>query len=246
MLGGHIAQWVAGLSDYASRFLDESTAEDVEGIFVDCLRDIATHSGHRVKARGNLWHFVDKELLRQGPSAVLGAYRHPLQPDVDLLVEYRDHEQALCIHEIKVIRWDEKRLQTQAPAGRLYAGLAQALMLTTFGADYCYLWHVFVYPRVAYRIIAERDTSRAERIDNGRAEFFAAYPAFVKAIMGNFALPLGYVVLMLIADFQTREFEVAPVPNLWREPARLSQTDTGARVRELMMRALDTRSARGA
>jgi hypothetical protein len=47
------------------------------------------------------------------PLSPLKQYRHPLQPDIDILVE--DSEQRLWGFELKLIRWAEQRLKLVIP-----------------------------------------------------------------------------------------------------------------------------------
>jgi len=226
---------VATLPDCCGSLLAEPLNEES---IVNCLRDAASRQGHRVAARVNLWRCVDRASVNETPHAygVLTAYRHPLQPDIDLLTEGPDL--ALSIHEVKLIRWSDNRPEPTAPDSRLYDGLGQALALTTFGADYCYLWHIWVHPMKTYRDAAERSLQFADRLEDGWVEFFAAYAGFVKGILNNFNLPVGYVVLLVIKDEITNEVQITPFPMLSSAPTKLSRSLTGDSIRQLMTKAL--------
>ncbi len=230
-----IGRLAGGLSEHNSQFLAGSVNEE---LVVSCLQDTASRQGYRVAARVNLWQYVDRRLLREGPDSVLKGYKHPLQPDIDLLVENPGPDPILSIHEVKVIRWNENRRQPVAPKGRLYEGVGQALALTTFGADYCYLWHVWVHPRGKYRVIAEQSVQLAERLEDGWVEYFTAYGGLVKGLFSNFALPLGYVFVVVIMDVITNEILITPFPDLWKAAERLPRSQTGLQIRELLMKAL--------
>ncbi len=235
--GAEIERWVAGLSAYADRFLSNVADEET---FVNCLGEIVAYSGHRSALRSNLWKLVDKPTGRTRKDwAVLMEYAHPLQPDIDLLVETLAPQPTFSAHEVKIIRWDEASELSAYPKSRLYEGLGQALALCTYGVDFCYLWHVFVPPMAAYRALEARSPDWAERINDVRVEFTAAYGGILRGILSRFSLPIGYVALAVFADKASQGFHVAPFRELWLAPTRLAATPTGAKVRRLLERALE-------
>lgn len=203
----------------------------------DCLCSLFRERGYRTAARVNRAKLMD-DLPRESrtPISVLQSYKHPLQPDVDLLVE--DSSQCLWGNELKLIRWADRRLKPVIPRDRLYSGLGQALGVATLGVDYASLWHVFVHPIGAYRNLEARDQAHGEQIDDRRAEIVASYTGINLGILERFGLPIGYIAVLLISDQATRSVSLEPLLP-WRKPTRLEPSPTGDRVRSLLLRALD-------
>lgn len=235
MRAEQLQQWVATFARSSDQLL---TAAIDEQAIVNSLRDAASHAGLYSAARVNLWNLVDSGTVAPLPRAhaVLKTYRHPLQPDIDLLTIGPDSQ--ISIHEVKLIRWDEQRPGPIAPVGRLYDGLGQALAASAFGADYCYLWHVWVHPRKMYRAAAERSEKHVERLEDGWVEIFHAYGGIVKGLLENYRLPLGYVFVLVIKDEVSHEILITPFPDLWRAAAKLGRSQVGQGIRPLLMKAL--------
>jgi hypothetical protein len=220
---------------FADFFTGRPIREEAIG---NCLCSLFHERGYRIGARVNLWKvIIDLPPRSRKAISLLKQYRHPLQPDVDILVE--DSSRSLWAHELKVIRWSGRGLKFVVPKARLYDGLGQALALATYGVNYVCLWHVFVVPMPAYRSLEARDPTRAEKIDDERIEFVAAYKGITEGILERFGLPIGYIAFGLLADTATGSAKVAPLLP-WKEPVELGATRTGARIRPLLLKALGT------
>lgn len=185
-----------------------------------------------------------KFLHTRDPVKILKCFKHPLQPDVDLLVEDCKDGNKLSGFEIKIIRWKPDSIWRVAPRARLYAGLDQALTLTTYGLDYVCLWHIFTPSRTAYRkAFKEKGYKWAERLDDGWIEFTAAYSGIVRGVLANFNLPIGYIPTGLLidptADRPIDKISVGTgVLGVLRAPSALGPTETGTQIRTLLQKAL--------
>src|SRR6266571_4008657 len=96
----------------------------------DCLALLLRRARYAACARFNPWD-VCGEGRRLKPPEVLRQFKHPLQPDIDLLVKDRDG--TLWGHELKLIRWNEDVDWRVVPSSRLYDGLGQILAVATMG-----------------------------------------------------------------------------------------------------------------
>jgi len=226
------------------KFVDLLTGKTIsEEAIGDCLCSLFGECGYRTATRVTRAKLIeDLQRERRTAISVLKNLRHPLQPDVDLLIE--DSRRHLWGNELKLIRWANERLKPVVPKDRLYDGLGQALAIATFGVDYACLWHVFVHPIAAYRKLGARDQAHAEQIDDGRAEFVASYTGINSGILERFRLPIGYIAFLVAADKTARSISIEPLLP-WREPTRLEPTPTGDHVRSLLQKALDSSSAIG-
>lgn len=220
-------------SAFANLLLGKSISERTIG---DCLGHLFRRNGYRIAARVSPWKLI-RGLPAGSRKAVsrLQTYRHPLQPDIDILIQDSGHE--LWGNEIKLIRWREEPPDFVIPKARLYDGLGQALSVATCGVDYACLWHVFVPPMAAYRRLETSNPRHAEKIDDERIEFVAAYTGIMRGLLEHFKLPIGYIALGVFADEATRTVRTTPLLP-WRDPTRLPPTPTGTRVRGLLLKAL--------
>jgi hypothetical protein len=230
-----IRRIVTRSSAFANLLLGKSISERVIG---DCLGHLFRRNGYRIAARVSPWKLIGG-LPAGSRKAVsrLKSYRHPLHPDIDILIEDSSHE--LWGNELKLIRWREEPPDFVIPKARLYDGLGQVLAVATCGVDYACLWHVFVPPMAAYRRLEARSPRHAEKIDDERIEFVAAYTGIIRGLLEHFELPIGYIALAVFADEATRTVRTTPLLP-WTEPTRLPPTPTGTLVRSLLLKALGT------
>lgn len=232
-----IESGVGKLSRHSERLLQVYIPEETISDELGCL---LREAGYRVTSRVNLWKFV--EGLPPGRKAVttLKTFRHPLQPDVDLLIEDHKDSNKLWGFEIKLIRWKDEPLWKVIPEGRLYSGLDQALAVATCGVDYACLCHIFIPPMAVYRrTVAAQGPKQAEQLDDDRIEFTAAYSGIVKGLLEHFNLPIGYIAIGLFSDQATETVETVLLNKPWMVPRALVPTPTGNRIRPLLLKAID-------
>lgn len=221
-------------STFIDFFLNRPVSEEVLG---DCVYSLLKRQGYRTALRVNL-----RKLAHPPPAdsrkavSVLKSYRHPLQPDVDIVVE--DSNAELWGHELKLIRWAKEPLKPVTPRSHFYDGLDQALALATCGVDYACLWHAFIVPMEAYRKLEARNAENAEQVDDDRVEFGIAYMQITNGLLERFQLPIGYIALVIVGDKAHRSVSIEPLLP-WKCPDKLVPTETGARVRALLLKALD-------
>lgn len=203
----------------------------------DQLSSLLREAGYRSASRVNVWQLVRGLPRIRKPVTMLKTFRHPLQPDVDLLIEDHKDGGKLWGFEIKIIRWKNALIKV-VPKGRLYDGLGQALAIATFGVDYACLLYIFVPPMAAYRALEARDPQLAEQIDDDRIEFTAAYSGIVKGVLEHFNLPIGYISIGVFLDQATKIVETVALNKPWKSPGALVATPTGSRIRPLLVKAL--------
>jgi len=216
----------------------------LENQFSKTVSSLLRQQGYRAASLVNLWQLAVNSLQERDPGKILKAMKHPLQPDIDLLVEDYKDGNRLTGFEIKIVRWHPSSFRKIAPRARLYTGLDQALSLTTYGLDYVCLWHIFVPSMAAYRKAAFTEGEQfAEQFDDDRIEFALAYSGIPTGILNNFHLPIGYIAtgvfLDQAADHPLGRLGVAEVIGNLREPRllRLEPTETGSRIRRLLQKA---------
>lgn len=214
-----------------------------EEIISDKLSFLLRGEGYRTASRVNLWKFAANLRQERNPANILKTFLHPLQPDVDLLIEDHNDGNKLWGFEIKLIRWENDPYWHVIPKGRFYDGLGQALALTTFGFDYVCLWHIFIPSREAYRRAFESEgLKRAEQLEDDQCEFFVAYSQIMRGIIENFNLPIGYVVTGLWTDpavDQATERVLTRPLGPWKRPRALELKLTGSRIRVLLQKAIE-------
>jgi|GEM_PF-6027681 len=231
---GSLQEAVKKLGERGKEFPRASISEEAVS---KRLAALLADQGYQVRSRVNLWNLVEGVPYQRKGLSILKSFRHPLQPDIDLLVEDKGANRKLWGFEFKLIRWSGT-LFSVVPRGRFYSGLDQVLSIATWGVDYACLFHIFVPPMLAYRKLERRSPKVAEQFDDDRAEFTAAYGGIVQGILDRFSLPIGYGAIGLFSDQVSRKVHVVPITALWRAPERLERTATGDRIRPLLLKAL--------
>jgi hypothetical protein len=221
-----------------------------ENKFSDKIGALLRQQGYRAASRVNLWQAAADSLRTYDPVKILKAFRHPLQPDVDLLVEDHNDGHRLSGFEIKIIRWSNSSFEQSVPGARIYTGLDQALSLTTYGLDYVCLWHIFAPSMTSYRkAVLEKGIARATEVDDARIEFTSAYSGIIRGILENFRLPIGYIPTGIFidqaADHPLQQITVGTgVLGVLRAPEALTfnSVETGARIRSLLQGVINKTS----
>jgi len=162
------------------------------------LKDIIRDLGFKAWARINLWEALP-DARRKDPLTVLKRYKHPLQPDIDLLYATKNHPRHLVGVEVKYLsKLKAEVIPKTASDEGYYAGLGQALSLLSCGVDFAYLWHVFPIPwEKRQKFIDLYGAEVSTKFEDTNIEYSAAYYGFNSAMIKSFRLPLGYALIGL-------------------------------------------------
>ena len=208
------------------------------------------------KMRVNPWTLMPKDGSKQ-VGEIKRKARHPLQPDIDLLIGHLDAGKRctpLYGNEFKVFRHPRTKTGEISQVPRTsrrdgyYAGIGQALALTVCGLDFVILWHVFVAPMEDWQwaLFQRRRKAEVNEILDGICDSTASYPVYVKALIEHYELPIGYIPLGLAPDPEQKR-RVTLIKD-WRqewgvEPRRPELTQAGVKLRMQLLRELRVEEA---
>lgn len=191
-------------------------------------------NGLWARKKVNLWELIEVLYGRQRGDRVCDRYRHPLQPDIDLLCCETDEADErrtspLLAAETKHFahrRGDGAVLPKLADGSGFYAGLGQALSLLAMGIDYVYLTHfVHFHPDEWSGFGDDRDELiEAHRTVTGQ------YADSVARLIDGLELPIGYVA----AGTRPVSDGIAAVPVRTVTPDRNPLRNGGTRVLQLL------------
>lgn len=202
-----------------------------ETLFVDLLMPILEEKNPNMwfEKRVNLWEFVDR---KDSVANYIRKYRHPLQPDIDLLygsiVDDKPQSPMTGV-EIKLFSRFSGSLKAKIPKTTsyegFYAGLDEAISLLTMGLDFVYLWHVqacplesFVQSKMKYG-----DNFFKKNVDENYY-ITKLGSQYISTVIERLKLPIGYINTYLLFDekgFSLQiddRFNVEPVFNpIWSD-----------------------------
>lgn len=146
------------------------------------------------------------------PQQVIREFKHPLQPDIDLLVgpesggkgnspligieaKYFSKYNGIQGHNLLPKRVDANGNDT----GGFYSGLDQALSLLSMGLDRIYLWHVFKIDEEIYT----PDSAGGDQTHDHR-DILKSYTHRIRGVLDDYDIPIGYVAHGIAVDFDNK------------------------------------------
>lgn len=195
-----LSELIAGLGKVESPFSEIISDENInEKIFVDLMKGILEERNENVwfQKRVNVWGLAPNNIW---PPDVLEDFKHPLQPDIDLLyckVEDNQLMSPLVGVEVKLFTgktgWGKVIPKTTGFEG-FYAGLDEAISMLSYGLDHVYLWQVFIPPETFWTEYLRKPQRKSrEELAYGYDQFLAAYSKEVKQTLLKLRIPIGYV-----------------------------------------------------
>jgi hypothetical protein len=206
--------------------------------------------------RVNLWEFADAK----DPYEALERFRHPLQPDIDLLygqrINGKRHTPMVGV-EVKLFsRFTGRGRKLAKTAGYegYYAGLDEAISLLTVGLDFVYLWHVYVLPLKIWNNYLAKYGRRFSEIIKRDAQGlgYLGFHLVCDVIIEPLEIPIGYFATFLAIDPEHKRFEVTHTHflnakhnfySVFQDPKRFSFMPS-SRTRDLIVKALNLENVR--
>jgi len=229
-----------------------------ENIFMDMLVSCLEKKSKDMwfEKRVNLWEFADAK----DPVETLERFRHPLQPDIDLLYGQRiggKRYTPMVGVEVKLFSrftGKGKKLAKTASYEGYYAGLDEAISLLTLGLDFVYLWHVYVLPlKIWNSYLAKYGKEFSDRIKRDAERLgYLGFELVCYSIIEPLEIPIGYFATFLAIEPERKRFEVVHTHflkakhsfySVFQDPKRFGFMPY-CRTRDLIVKALNLESVR--
>jgi hypothetical protein len=194
-----------------------------ENIFVDTISKLFADNKENMwfETRVNFWKFAHSK----DPYDAYERFRHPLQPDIDILYgNVIDGKRQVPVTGVEVklfSKYSWTKIPKTTSYEGFYAGLDQAISLLSMGLDFVWLWHVQVVPMKSWKRFRKYGEDFFRKVLGESLSMGTMASHLMSSLIKRLRIPIGYMntYLLMLPDegilslFLNMETGVAPELN---------------------------------